>query len=438
MKTRSQRNLKNVNISDLLLESKKTPTLENKPKFTILKPILIKNEIVQNFTTEDQGVDSLPVTEILNVLNNFDCKDDDEDDDLELYPTPIFMIPDIINDNSQSIIDSRTITVPLQKVEQKQYDVTRNDSSPDSLIVIQTDLPQADFEYNICVFDTETFTDQKLPIQIAWNIYKIHEKHRTMKLITQKMYYVTEMWVMSQMRDDLSNNIYFTEKTMLRHEDHLKSMDYPLKPAKYILNEFENDLINCKYVSAFNIEWDIIAINNLISKFNINVDDNSHSVILFKNPILNYDQLDIMNMVFDSFGTKLIKSGIKENIINESGRKVNKSYGGICTAEYMARIILKDPFGQKHLADEDVKLESKLILKCLEKKGTILYEKTQDPIYISIQKLTKTLYPKLNGVDLQQKVCLSCNDLIEIHRHCKSSDYCNFCYDTQSVILAEQ
>jgi hypothetical protein len=282
----------------------------------------------------------------------------------------------------------------------------------------------------VCIFDTETFTDKKIPIQIAWDIYEI--SNQSMNIIQSRMYYITEVWVLSKRRNDLEVSQYFTQNTLKKHEIHLQNTGFPLKTAKETLEIFINDLQTCDYIAAFNIEWDITAIQNMIKEFNLNC----------LNPIIEHKKLDIMYMVYEAFSKQLIESGINDNIINQMGIKYDSEKKGVCTAEYMIQKLLNNnSISQVHLADHDVKLEKQLMELCLKKKGTILYTKSDLPIYKKIQDKAKKMYPDVvfckqkNAFRHQHTKCLSCNESIKygetVYRTRENDFHCEFCYETQ-------
>jgi hypothetical protein len=246
--------------------------------------------------------------------------------------------------------------------------------------------------YKICIFDTESFSSPlQVPIQVAWGIYEINGKK--IKLIKSEMFYITEMWVLKDFRSQIHESKYFTDKTRKKHENHMKKHNYPLIKAKEFIEKFKDDLQNCKYIAAFNIEWDVKAIDNLIKELKLNST---------KNPMNSIEQLDIMHMAYRTFSNKLIKNGVNNGIINKRGFKSNRKKKGICSAENMAKVLLGKKNIQNHLADTDVELEKELLEVCLQKNGSLIYKKITSPIWKSIQANTKDIFPKKNLVNSSQ------------------------------------
>lgn len=296
--------------------------------------------------------------------------------------------------------------------------------------------PRKQKPFKICIFDTESYSlqtknrvngndDKALPTQIAWGIYEVNGKNMTK--ISNEMYYIAEVWVLSKYRDILDKSKYFTINTKLKHEKHMESTSYPLMNAKSVLDKLKNALKDCTYVAAFNIKWDNDAIQYLIAELDLQI----------LNPLGSVKQIDIMHMCYQNFDRDLVKNGVDNNIITKEGKKRYKK--GICTAQNMYKVIVKNSECneciQTHLADSDVEIEKELVDYCLKKKGSLEYDtKKKARLYQQVQALCKEMYPV---VPVSTISCVSCNDLIpdeEQKYEIEHGNYhCDFCHNEDVV-----
>jgi hypothetical protein len=423
MQTRSKYNLSNVKIQDIMLNHNYKLSNVNQPSKTN-KSITIINPTKSTPTT-------YVVKPLVPIVKEFNPKQSSQtqmtNNNNKSLPGKTLLVPE-----ETHLLPRETRLLPqqvsLDLVHNQELAIQHTQHTPlkSDVKMIKIHPTMKPFA-RVCIFDTETFTDKKIPIQIAWDIFEISNGEMT--LIESRMFYITEVWVLSNRRNDLKKGKYFTQNTLKKHEIHLQNTGFPLKTARETLQIFTKDITACDYIAAFNIEWDINSINNMIREFDLKC----------INPIEEHKKLDIMYMVYESFSEELINAGIDNNIINKMGIKYDSNIKGVCTAEYMNKVLLNSQAPQMHLADQDVKLEQQLMNLCLKKTGTILYTKSDLPIYKEIQNKAKIMYP--NAIYCKQKnvfnhiKCLSCNDTINygdiVYRTRDDDFHCEFCYDTQ-------
>ena len=203
-----------------------------------------------------------------------------------------------------------------------------------------------------------------IPVQIAWSIctYKLGN---TSKIIHQekKMFYVSEALLLSKYRNLLNTfSSFFTPATAQKHEQNMISSKFPVVPAKEILKEMEKDLKYCNFISAFNISWDLEAINNLCR-----IATSSNSETIIKNPMYMPKNLkkhiDLMVLSYKIFW-------------NELHTNSNNSGSGIYTVANMHKILCengedestqKKPQKQRHLAEYDLDMETDILSTILNK-----------------------------------------------------------------------
>ena len=204
-----------------------------------------------------------------------------------------------------------------------------------------------------------------IPVQIAWSTctYKLGN---TSKIIHQnkKMFYVSESLLLSKYRNLLNSfSSFFTPNTAQKHEQNMISSKFPVVPAKEILKEMEKDLKCCNFISAFNISWDLEAINNLCR-----IATSSNDKTIIKNPMYIPKNLkkhiDLMVLSYKIFW-------------NELHTNSNNSGSGIYTVANMHKILCeKDESStdhnsgykkQRHLAEYDLDMETDILSMILNK-----------------------------------------------------------------------
>lgn len=264
------------------------------------------------------------------------------------------------------------------------------------------------------ILDTESFSLKKneddelktLPIQISWQKYKGRDLNTQSE---KRMFYIAEMWLISEYRDQINEAKYFTKNTKQKHENHMKNQDFPILSAQKILELLEEDLKECDYFCAFNLEWDRKSIENMIDVLELKSNN--------KNIFENVNCLDIMYFTYEIFSTQLISKGIEDKIINTAGKLINYRSKGIYSAEYMLTVLSKGELEQVHLADKDVDCERFLLSESLKAGNLNLLKKidTSVPLYEIVQSKVNDMYKhslymliKIRNNDL----CYKCNKLI--------------------------
>lgn len=291
------------------------------------------------------------------------------------------------------------------------------------------------------IIDTESFSlnsdnkNDQLPVQISWQIFKGKELKPNSE---KRMFYVAEMWLKSQYIDVINKGSYFTKKTKEKHEKYMEFKDYPILGAKKIMEILQNDLLNCDYICAFNVEWDRDSLQNLIDALKLDI----------VNPFVSAKKsLDIMYYFYITFEKELIKRGIETEIINTSGRKIDQRKKGICCASFMLEFLSnnndideEEKLEQTHLADDDVEMEKYLLHQAFKtnKLNMETFDKLElnDPIYKMIQKKSQEMYRNVLYILLKvdcNEICHKCrcevpkNTIVYRHRYIRERFICQCC-----------
>lgn len=218
-----------------------------------------------------------------------------------------------------------------------------------------------------------------IPVQIAWSICT-YRLGKTPKIIRQdkKMFYVSESLLLSKYRNLLNSfSSFFTPATAQKHEQNMISSKFPVVPAKDILKEMEIDLKKCDFITAFNMSWDIEAVNNLcriattsakstsaISNTTSATTSATSNIEIMKNPISlprNIKKhIDLMVLSYKIFWNEL-----------HTNTNNNGSGSGIYTVANMHKILCEKENDivqkQRHLAEYDLDMETEILSTILSK-----------------------------------------------------------------------
>lgn len=262
----------------------------------------------------------------------------------------------------------------------------------------------------VCILDTESFelNNKLLTMQFAYSIvdYSNVRKPRT---IVSKMIYCADLLLYSHYRHKLISHSKFSERCLARHEENMKTNNFPVKSAKDIMNIFAEDLMkyNVSTLCGFNLEWDLKAIKETLLEF-----DPTNNFFTLKhscNP-LSFSSLNLCDMMHNSyvvFGNELIENGLINGTIDHNGRKRNKKTAGVFSMENVMKYLdtkskTKDAYSQLHLALSDVKDTHSLLNKFLKKinyddsllEYNLIYI---DPLYKKTQKIAPKLWNKIRS-----------------------------------------
>jgi hypothetical protein len=272
----------------------------------------------------------------------------------------------MLNQNNSCNIDVNTLpplpaiipeNVVVSEIPKNDYYYLSDDSEEDDYNTIRWFL-----------IDVEAYSLDKLPnisegglsvipVQIAWSTctYKLGN---TSKIINQekKMFYVSESLLLSKYRNLLNSfSSFFTQATAQKHEQNMISSKFPVLPAKDILKEMGNDIKNCNFISAFNMSWDIEAINNLCRIA-------TSPTEIMKNPLSAprniKKHIDLMVLSYKIFW-------------NELHTNTTNSGSGIYTVANMHKILCEKDNeviqNQRHLAEYDLDMETDILSTILSK-----------------------------------------------------------------------
>lgn len=308
-------------------------------------------------------------------LSKFDIKDLMLDENNNCI-VEIDSVPITTNENNSTTIESLEPSAVSIKDEMQNYYFDSEDSESD--------------DYNTVTWfliDVEAYSLDKLPnisegglsvipVQIAWSTctYRLGNES---KIIHQnkKMFYVSEALLLSKYRNLLNSfSSFFTPATAQKHEQNMISSKFPVLPARDILKEMEADIKNCDFISAFNIAWDLEAINNLCriatssnAPSSNTPSSNTLSNLIPSNVVKNplcipknlKKHIDLMVLSYKIFW-------------NELHTNNNNSGSGIYTVANMHKILCEKEetvaeTKQKHLAEYDLDMETEILSTILNK-----------------------------------------------------------------------
>jgi len=246
--------------------------------------------------------------------------------------------------------------------------------------------------YEIMVKDPNTKKVFKkwIPHQIAWEIYDA--KKQDMIFLDKKNYYVSEMWINPIYRQEISDKY---PESFKEHFSRISKSNYPMKSGWSILNQMVDDILkyNVKTMVSYNINTDFESLKDLrryINSKEVTVNEKTFDCKYsnpFRFPGLNY--CDLMHNIGVLYIDYLIKEGLKdEKIFRNASTKQIKLTGrdntkSIYSAEYVLQKFFNDK--QPHTADEDVKLEIKMLEKMIKDYG-------QESIELNVMYPNKLYY----------------------------------------------
>jgi hypothetical protein len=265
------------------------------------------------------------------------------------------------------------------------------------------------------VLDTESFkvptefsSQTLIPLQIAWAIFEWNASTETLVLLVRNVAYVSEVMCASHFRDAIRA---VSERCFLRHEAKIKETKYPMMSGLHILNMIAFDLFthNVKTITAYNISWDFEAIGNILRVFypsdNI-ADEELGFDRRTDNPFnpMRIDYLDLMHEVIKKFGNRLVEAGLKDGSVSmsERGKVMLRKNERYSKSVYSAEYTLYHLFGivQKHLAEEDVDHEAKLLEAILKEFGSDALERN-------------VMYPQEGSYEKMVKIAIRMIDTVE-------------------------
>ena len=242
---------------------------------------------------------------------------------------------------------------------------------------------------NIMLFDIESYkitvknptsnviSEKWVPHQIAWGVYNWDEALKQLTCLSKKNYYVAEIWINPNYRKEVTKQ--YTQ-SFKQHLSQLTSSNYPMKSASSLINKMLKSITryNIDTLAAYNIHGDFKSLKNLVqyitstSKIKVNkmLFDLKYSNP-FRMPGLNY--CDLMHNTSILYMDYLIDEGFKdEKIFRNAKTKQIKLRGrdntrSIYSAEYVLHKFFNDK--QPHIANQDVKLEAKIMKKILKDFG---------------------------------------------------------------------
>lgn len=240
---------------------------------------------------------------------------------------------------------------------------------------------QPDTNEIFLVLDTESFkiptelsSHTLVPLQIAWAIYEWNKE--SLVQISRTVAYVSEVMCTSNFRDEIRS---ISERCFLRHEAKIKESKYPMMSATDIFKCLKNDIdkYGVNTIAAYNISWDFEAIGNLLRIF---YPDGGVDILFAfdarcDNPFnrMRLSYVDLMHEVIKKFGERLARSGIADGTVHRStnGKVMLRKNERFSKTIYSAEYTLYNLFGivQKHLAEEDVDHESRLLEVILQEFG---------------------------------------------------------------------
>lgn len=257
MKTRSSVDLSNLDIKDLLLTKTKEDIYYN----NYIRNQLPKNnkstqyhELKKNNNVENNVESNAESNAESNIETNFESAESSKNNAE-------------IESNYESN-ENDTITWFLFDVEAYSLDKLPNNNN-NSINVIPVQIAWTictySFEHNNSIQESQEIEQ----LERLTNIHSLEipqEIKNKCRLIKQekKMFYVSESLLLSKYRNLLTNfSSYFSHATLQKHEQNLILSKFPIRPANKILSEMAKDIKKADFITAFNMDWDIKAIDNL-------------------------------------------------------------------------------------------------------------------------------------------------------------------------------
>ena len=227
------------------------------------------------------------------------------------------------------------------------------------------------------VLDTESYQIESelgsktiVPLQVAWGIYKWNPYTLRLDLITKNTCYITEIMCIGRFRDAIKK---VSERSYLKHEANLKTKGYPLLAVKDLLKVLDETIQSYCVTTlvGYNISWDFDALGNLIRLFGV---EHASFDCRCDNPFnpLKIMHVDLMHEMVKKYGRRLVQLGIKDGSVSKDPHKTwlrkNTKYSKTI---YSAEFVLQHLFGisQQHLADDDVEHEALMLEKIIQEFG---------------------------------------------------------------------
>lgn len=312
METRSTRNLENVNIHDLLMEA---PISQNKTKRRRVRTKISRSK-QHNSLAQRQA----------------------------------------------TLIDQQNVLIArLQEKQLRQALPTQEKERVNETLT------------TFLLFDTESFKFQfsnsknkiLLPLQFAYGVY--NWTGTELDCLARSTMYLSEIITSSRCRKSLKKQ---SERCFKRHEENMKSANYPLVTAAQLFNRLHDVIIthNVDTIVAYNISWDFESLRNVMSLFNVEHDSFcSQSNNPFNPMRLHY--LDLMHQTVKLYGRELIKNGIQDGTVHraQTSKRImlRRGFGkSVFSAQYVLQLFFN--VSQKHLAQDDVDDEALLLEKILQ------------------------------------------------------------------------
>lgn len=375
MKTRSSVDLSKLDIKDLLLTTKEDSNFNYiRKQYNNTKTNNTQNNRIHinskrhNHNHNDQQNDSRDNHE---TRDNHDSRDNHESHDnhesRDQYEQH--------ESNEHSFVEfesneNDTITWFLFDVEAYSLDKLPNNNA-NSVNVIPVQIAWTictySFEHNNTIQESQEIEQ----LERLTNIHTLEipqEIKNKCRLIKQekKMFYVSESLLLSKYRNLLTNfSSYFSHATLQKHEQNLILSKFPIRPANRILSEMSKDIKKANFITAFNMEWDIKAIDNLCKiattpPTSTPVGDQKNQKK--KNPLLTKElrkkHVDLMIISYKLFWNQL-----------HPNDQTNNNQKGKYTVETMHKTLCNTlgtfPIEQKHLAEFDVDMELDILTAVL-------------------------------------------------------------------------
>lgn len=366
MQTRSTRNLKRVQMMDLIVDdpdavtSTTTRVRPQRKRERCYKEQPVAPQMIDYRKREQSSSQSVPPPSSQSVSPSLSPQS-------VVVASPPLVVP---FQSLSDVLRSRIYTADANKdsawnVLQQQHSVTA--AVTDVFLVLDTE------SYQI---ESELGSKTIVPLQVAWGVYKWNENSLRLDLISKNTCYITEIMCIGRFRDAIKS---VSERSYLKHEANMKTKGYPLLAVKDLLKVLHETITeNCvSTIVGYNVSWDFAALANLIQLFGV---EHPSFDCRCNNPFnpLRIRHLDLMHEMIKKYGRHLVHLGIKDGSVHKDPhnktwlRKNTKYSKTIYSAEY----VLEHLFGisQQHLADDDVEHEALILERVIQQFGVASLE----------------------------------------------------------------